>query len=51
MMDSSAKLAIRFWNNFETRDIIKLPNGKEFTLFNLPFYYAGFIEKYLAAKL
>ena len=45
MENSSAKVAVRFWNNFERTDTIELPNGKSYQLFSLPFYYAGFIEK------
>ncbi|MGV8138793.1 MAG: DUF4143 domain-containing protein [Mangrovibacterium sp.] len=50
MQDSTAKVAIRFWNNFESKTRIRLPSGKEFTLFNLPYYYAGFITQYLETK-
>jgi len=32
---------------FESKNIIRLSSGKEFTLLNLPYYYSGFIEKYL----
>jgi hypothetical protein len=44
MQDSPAKYAVRFWNKFESIDTITLPSGKNFLLFNLPFYYAGYIE-------
>lgn len=47
MQDSRSNIAIRFWGNFESRNIIRTPSGKEFTLLSLPYYYAGFIEKYL----
>ncbi len=47
MQDSKAKIAIRFWNNFESKTNIRLPSGKQFTLYNLPYYYAGFINKYI----
>jgi len=47
MQGSTATIAIRFWNNFESKSSIKLPSGKQFTLCNLPYYYSGFINKYL----
>lgn len=33
--------AVRFWTNPTSIDKIKTPKGKEFTLYNLPFYYAS----------
>lgn len=51
MKDSTAKFAVRFWNKFESRDAITLPGGKTYTLFNLPFYYAGFIENLLRNRI
>jgi len=50
MQKSPSEIAIRFWGNHESRNHIKLPSGKTFTLFNLPYYYAGFINKYLDEK-
>ncbi len=47
MQDSTAKVAIRFWNNYESKNYISLPSGKQFALLNLPYYYSGFIDKYL----
>lgn len=47
MENSSAKIAVRFWNNFERTDTIELTSGKSYQLFSLPFYYAGFIENRL----
>jgi len=47
MQDSGSEIAIRFWGNFESRNKIRASSGKEFTLFSLPYYYAGFIEEYL----
>jgi hypothetical protein len=49
--NSQANTAIRFWNNPERKDLIVLPGGKKFTLFNLPFYYAGFLEPFLEARM
>ena len=51
MENSPANTAIRFWNNPERKDLIALPGGKKFTLFSLPFYYAGFIEPFLEARM
>lgn len=50
MQDSTSKIAIRFWRNFESRNKIRTSAGKEFTLFNLPYYYAGFIDMYLDTR-
>lgn len=51
MENSSAKIAVRFWNNFERTDTIELTNGKIYQLLSLPFYYAGFIEKAVKKRL
>jgi uncharacterized protein len=51
MQSSPSDIAIRFWGSFESKNKIKTPSGKEFTLFNLPYYYAGFIDKYLNERL
>ena len=48
MENSPASIAIRFWAKPASSDCIKLPSGKEFRLLNLPYYYAGFIGKYLS---
>lgn len=47
MLESSSEIAIRFWNNSFSVDDITLPNGKQYKLFNLPYYYAGSIEPIL----
>lgn len=51
MQDSTAKAAIRFWSNFESSTDITISQGKNYRLFNLPYYYAGFINKYLDSRL
>jgi uncharacterized protein len=51
MQSSPSDIAKRFWGSFESKNKIKTPSGKEFTLFNLPYYYAGFIDKYLNERL
>jgi len=45
MEQAKGNLAIRFWNNPYTSDIVKLPSGKTYTLLNIPFYYVECIEK------
>ena len=47
MEDSPYTIAVRFWNNLPSKDTITLPSGKQYTLYNLPFYYAGSLEKLL----
>ena len=45
MMESQCQYAIRFWGQPATTDTINLPNGKQFKLLNLPYYYAGQVDK------
>ena len=45
MEQTKGYLAIRFWNNTFTKDIVKLPSDKTYTLLNIPFYYAECVEK------
>ncbi len=40
-------IAVRFWNGAFTIDNVTTPNGKNFRLFNLPYYYAGKINDIL----
>jgi len=47
MESSTQDIAIRFWNNPATQDLITLPSGKKYTLYNLPFYYAGQLDAFL----
>ena len=44
MEESPGNTAVRFWNNRFTKDTISLPTGKKYTLYNLPFYYAGHLD-------
>lgn len=39
--------AIRFWNKPMRQDRVTLDNGKEYTLYSLPYYYAGQLGKVL----
>jgi predicted AAA+ superfamily ATPase len=47
METSKHGFAIRFWNNPMQKDIVELPNGKKYSLLNLPFYYAEVLDKIL----
>lgn len=44
-------LAIRVWSKPYAIDDVTTPNGKHFRLINLPFYYAGQIEKVLKKEI
>ena len=48
MEQSSGNLAIRFWNQPFSKDTIVLPSGKNYTLLNVPFYYAECLEDVLS---
>lgn len=37
--------AVRFWANPASVDKVETPSGKEFTLYNLPYYYASKIQE------
>ncbi|MDL2319846.1 AAA family ATPase [Alistipes sp. OttesenSCG-928-B03] len=37
--------AIRFWTNHASIDKVKTPSGKEFLLYNLPYYYGSKIQE------
>jgi predicted AAA+ superfamily ATPase len=47
MEQSSGNIAVRFRNKPLSIDSIKLPSGKEYTLYNIPFYYAECLETVL----
>lgn len=47
MESSACNFAIRFWSQPFSSDTITLPEGKVFTLYNLPFYYACVLDKFL----
>ena len=51
MEESPNDVAVRFWNNPPSEDIITLPSGKQYSLYNLPFYYAGNLDKVLQKLL
>ena len=45
MQQSPCSSAVRFWGQPKSEDKVELPSGKTFTLNNLPYYYAGMVEK------
>lgn len=47
MKESPCTFAIRFWNKPMRQDRVTLDNGKEYTLYSLPYYYAGQLGKVL----
>ena len=49
MEQTKGNLAVRFWNSPFTKDTVKLPSGKTYTLLNVPFYYTECIEKLVMA--
>ncbi len=44
-------VAVRFWGNPFSIDRVATPGGKPFTLFNLPYYYAGKVNEVLRKHL
>ncbi|MDR2010099.1 MAG: AAA family ATPase [Bacteroidales bacterium] len=51
MENTNHSTAIRIWNNPFSIDKVKTQSGKEFNLYNVPFYYAGNINKILKTHL
>jgi predicted AAA+ superfamily ATPase len=49
MEQAESPVAVRFWNSPVSSDEIKLPSGKTYTLYNLPFYYAGLLDVFCQA--
>lgn len=47
MEESVGRVAFRFWSLPFSSDTIRLDSGKEYKLYNLPYYYAGQLEKVL----
>ena len=50
MDESQEDIALRRWNGPLTSDLIRLPSGKQYTLYNVPFYYAGQLETFFNNK-
>lgn len=51
MESADYNIAIRFWNQAYTIDTITLPSSKTFTLYNIPFYYACVLDKFLEKQI
>jgi uncharacterized protein len=47
MESSTENVALRFWSQPFTTDIVTTPSGKRFRLYNLPFYYACVLDAFL----
>lgn len=47
MDESKEKIALRLWNGPMNSDVVTTQNGKSFTLYNIPFYYAGYLQEFL----
>ena len=47
MEESKEDIALRLWNGPMTSDVITRSDGRTFTLYNIPLYYAGHIERFL----
>lgn len=47
MDESKEKVALRLWNGPMTSDAVVTPNGKTFTLYNIPLYYAGHLQAFM----
>ncbi len=47
MDESKEEVALRLWNGPMTSDSVTTQNGKTFTLYNIPLYYAGSLRKFL----
>jgi predicted AAA+ superfamily ATPase len=50
MEQAPHRTAVRFWTNPASVDKVSTPTGKEFTLYNLPFYYASKIAELVELK-
>ena len=47
MEESRENIALRLWNSPLTSDVITRTDGRAFTLYNIPLYYAGHLHKFL----
>lgn len=47
MEESKEKVALRLWNSPMTSDTVTTQKGKSFTLYNIPLYYAGYLQVFL----
>ena len=51
MEESNENIALRLWNGPMTSDIITRTDGRPFTLYNIPLYYAGHLNAWLQQTL
>lgn len=51
MEESNENIALRLWNGPMTSDIITRIDGRPFTLYNIPLYYAGHLNAWLQQTL
>lgn len=51
MEESKEKLALRLWNGPMSSDVITKQNGDIFTLYNIPLYYAGHLERFFQQNI
>lgn len=51
MEESNENIALRLWNGPMTSDIITHTDGRPFTLYNIPLYYAGHLNALLQQTL
>ena len=51
MEESNENIALRLWNGPMTSDIITHTDGRPFTLYNIPLYYAGHLNAWLQQTL
>lgn len=47
MEESKEEIALRLWNGPMTSDVITRSDGRPFTLYNIPLYYAGLLYEWL----
>lgn len=47
MEESKEEIALRLWNGPMTSDVITRSDGRPFTLYNIPLYYAGQLSEWL----
>lgn len=47
MDESKERMALRLWNGPMTSDTVTTQQGKSFTLYNIPLYYAGYLQVFL----
>lgn len=51
MEESNENIALRLWNGPMTSDVITRTDGRPFTLYNIPLYYAGHLNALLQQTL